>query len=259
MRCVIPVDLTAFPPGNHSQVLAGPDTGFPACHVMCSRNTPGAPSEAQRALRSDRLFFVVSGILSLQLRQQYLTVEAGTLVRVPKGVSHRSWNAANSDAIYVEIIAPALPWDELPGPESADAAVDLEQLVQRDEPRDATRSKSGFDYKFLANRLLGSDHVALNVARVQPGHQGPDYHIHTFDQFYFVLRGRLSVDVGFERLEAGPLSLVALPAGIVHRQRNEGNEVEEHLAILTPEPPSNGRLDYQITMPRLTPSATFNS
>jgi mannose-6-phosphate isomerase-like protein (cupin superfamily) len=197
------------------------------------------------------LYFVISGELSLQLAEHELTVDAGTLVRVPKGTQHYAWNQGHDDAVYLEIVAPALPWQELAMEASPGPPLDLARLVQKDARSKSEVSKSGFDYKFLANRALGSDHVAINIATVQPGHQGPDYHIHTFDQFYFVLHGWLAIDVGFERFEAGPLSLVALPAGIIHRQRNEGREAEEHLSIITPEPAPNRRLDHQIAMPRL--------
>jgi mannose-6-phosphate isomerase-like protein (cupin superfamily) len=250
MRCVIPVDLARFPGSTHTQTLAGPQTGFD-CYVQCSRSEPAPPPTELSTLRADHLYFAISGQLSLQLAEHELTVERGTLVRVPKGVQHYAWNQGHDDAVYLEVIAPALPWQELGAEASLRAPLDLAQLVQKDTRSKADVSKQGFDYKFLANRALGSDHVAINVATVQPGHQGPDYHIHTFDQFYFVLRGELTIDVGFERFEVGPLSLVVLPAGIIHRQRNEGREAEEHLSIITPEPAANRRLDHQIAMPRV--------
>lgn len=250
MRCVIPVDPSKFAAGTQSQTLVGPDTGFEACQVICSRWTQFQARPSLRALHADHLYFVVSGEIHIQIDDQKVVASAGTLVRVPGETPHCSWNTAAADALYLEIIAPAQSTQG-----SAAGALkrlrppDLGALVRREPFERSGGSPKGFEYTFLANRALGSEHIALNVARVQPGHQGPDYHIHKFDQFYFVLRGRLTVDVGFERHEAGPLSLVVLPAGIVHRQRNEGSEVEEHLAIITPEPPPGGRLDYQITMP----------
>jgi mannose-6-phosphate isomerase-like protein (cupin superfamily) len=250
MRCVIPVELARFPPGTHTQTLAGPQTGF-SCYVLCSRSEPAPPPTELSALRADHLYFAISGELSLQLAEHELTVEPGTLVRVPAGAQHFAWNQGHEDAVYLEIIAPALPLHELAGEAAPRAPLDLAQLVQKDTRSKAAISKQGFDYKFLANRALGSDHVAINIATVQPGHQGPDYHIHTFDQFYFVLHGQLTIDVGFERFEAGPLSLVMLPAGIIHLQRNEGRDAEEHLSIITPEPAPNRRLDHQIAMPRV--------
>jgi mannose-6-phosphate isomerase-like protein (cupin superfamily) len=248
MRCVIPVDLARFPAGTHSQTLAGPQTGF-SCYVLVSRTEPAPQPTELSTLRADHLYFAISGQLSLQLAEHELTAEPGTLVRVPKGVQHFAWNQGHEDALYLEVIASALPWHELTAEAAPHAPLDLGQLVQTDTRSKADVSKTGFDYKFLANRALGSDQVAINIATVQPGHQGPDYHIHTFDQFYFVLHGKLTIDVGFERFAAGPLSLVVLPAGIIHRQRNDGREPEEHLSIITPEPAANRRLDHQIAMP----------
>jgi mannose-6-phosphate isomerase-like protein (cupin superfamily) len=250
MRCVIPVDLARFPAGAHTQTLAGPQTGF-SCYVLVSRSEPAPPPSELSTLRADHLYFAISGQLSLQLAEHEFTVAPGTLVRVPKGVQHFAWNQGHDDAVYLEVIAPALPWHELTAEATPQAPLDLAQLVQKDTRSKADVSKTGFDYKFLANRALGSNEVAINIATVQPGHQGPDYHIHTFDQFYFVLGGRLTVDVGFERFEARPLSLVVLPAGIIHRQRNDGGEPEEHLAIITPEPAPDRRLDHPIAMPRM--------
>jgi mannose-6-phosphate isomerase-like protein (cupin superfamily) len=250
VRCVIPVDLASFPAGTHSQTLAGPATGF-ACYVLCTRSEPAPPPTELSTWRADHLYFAISGLLSLQLAEHEITIEPGTLVRVPKGTQHYAWNQAHEDAVYLEVIAPALPWHELAGDAAPRAPLDLHELVQKDTRSKAEVSKTGFDYKFLTNRALGSNHVAINIATVQSGHQGPDYHIHTFDQFYFVLRGALTVDVGFERFEAGPMSLVVLPAGMIHRQRNEGREPEEHLAIITPEPAPHHRLDHQIAMPPL--------
>jgi mannose-6-phosphate isomerase-like protein (cupin superfamily) len=250
MRCVTPVELSRFPAGTHSQTLAGPATGF-TCYVLCTRSEPAPPPAELCTWRADHLYFVISGGLSLQLAEHELTVDAGTLVRVPKGTQHYAWNQGHADAVYLEIVAPGLPWHELTAEASAGPPIDLAKLVQKDARSKSEVSKSGFDYRFLANRALGSEHVAINIATVQPGHRGPDYHIHTFDQFYFVLHGQLTIDVGFERFEAGPLSLVVLPAGIVHRQRNEGREAEEHLSIITPEPAPNRRLDHQIAMPRV--------
>jgi mannose-6-phosphate isomerase-like protein (cupin superfamily) len=250
VRCVIPVDLSRFPAGTHTETLAGPHNGFTACYVLFSRSETASPPEQLHSLRADHIYFVICGQLSLQLAEHEIRVDAGTLVRVPKGAQHCAWNQAEGDALYLEVIAPAFRRHELATQGLAHEPIDLTQVVQKDTRNKFERSKTGFDYKFLASRALGSEHVAINVATVQPGHQGPDFHIHTFDQFYFVLRGQLTIDVGFERLEAGPLSLVVLPAGIIHRQRNEGREPEEHLSIITPEPAADRRLDHQVAMPR---------
>ena len=60
----------------------------------------------------------------------------------------------------------------------------LNRLIARFDGHGPIEQSTGFDYQFLANRLGGSERVALNIARVLPGHRGPDFHIHKFDQFY---------------------------------------------------------------------------
>jgi mannose-6-phosphate isomerase-like protein (cupin superfamily) len=250
VRCVIPVDLSRFPAGTHTETLASPQNGFMNCYVLFSRSEAASPPDQLFSLRADHIYFVISGQLALQLAEHEMRVDAGTLVRVPQGAQHCAWNPAEGATLYLEIIAPAYRRHEFETHAVADDSIELAQVVQKDIRSRSEVSKKGFDYKFLANRALGSGHVAINIATVQPGHQGPDYHIHTFDQFYFVLRGQLTIDVGFERHEAGPLSLVVLPAGIIHRQRNEGREPEEHLSIITPEPAADRRLDHQVAMPR---------
>jgi mannose-6-phosphate isomerase-like protein (cupin superfamily) len=71
---------------------------------------------------------------------------------------------------------------------------------------------------------------------VPPHRSGPPLHVHEFDQFYFVLSGVLSVEIGLSRMDVGPNNLIVLPAQVPHRQWNERDEVEHHLTILAPEP-----------------------
>jgi mannose-6-phosphate isomerase-like protein (cupin superfamily) len=76
------------------------------------------------------------------------------------------------------------------------------------------------------------------LAEMQPGAAGPSLHVHEFDQYYVVLEGELTVEVGFERTVVGPNTLVVLPAGVPHRQFNAGDAVERHLAVNAPYPVS---------------------
>lgn len=239
MRYVIPVDLAELPPGNQRRVLIGPDCGFPECEIACCRLAPMSPPHPPLTLQLDRLVFALSGELSVHLGKEPIRLQRHSLLRIPQGVPHSVGNAQDVEATCIEIRAATT---------SSAAPADLMQLLRKAEFGVAA-PVTGFEYSFLASRALGSEGIAVNIARVSPGHQGPDYHIHTFDQFYFLLQGRLAVDIGFHRYEVSAPSLVILPAGIVHRQRNEGSSVEEHLAILCPEPPDGERLDHQIAMP----------
>nr|WP_284702868.1 cupin domain-containing protein [Rhodococcus qingshengii] len=71
---------------------------------------------------------------------------------------------------------------------------------------------------------------------MDPGSAGPGMHIHPFDQFYLVLQGQLTVEVALQKHIVGPNTLVVLPAGVPHRQFNDGKVTEHHLVVLTPAP-----------------------
>ena len=70
-------------------------------------------------------------------------------------------------------------------------------------------------------------------------------HIHSFDQFYYVLDGTMSVDVGLNKYQAGPHTRCA-SAGVVHQNRNSGAGVETHITILAPHPTDGMPLDTPV-------------
>lgn len=56
------------------------------------------------------------------------------------------------------------------------------------------------------------------------------------DVFFYALEGRGIAEVGGERAEIGPNTLVDSPARIPHRLLNEGDEVFRFLVVKTPAP-----------------------
>ena len=105
---------------------------------------------------------------------------------------------------------------------------------------------AGFRRQQMARRSMGSDNGRRDVAEVDAGGSGPSLHFHDYDQFYFVLKGTLTVQVGTTRHQAGPNTLVVLPAGTVDTNFNEGSEVERHLAFLVPEPQEGVKADHRV-------------
>jgi mannose-6-phosphate isomerase-like protein (cupin superfamily) len=61
-------------------------------------------------------------------------------------------------------------------------------------------------------------------------------HIHDYDQFYLVLDGSLHVQYALTRYVVQPRELAVIPAGVPHRQWNEGPGIERHLVIHAPTP-----------------------
>ena len=127
---------------------------------------------------------------------------------------------------------------------------DLERLVTRFGGHKPAEQSTGFDYQFLANRQSGSEKCrAEHRARVTgPPRVRIFISIHLTSFILFSAGGSLSRSVSIN-LSHDPFTLVTLPAGMVHRQGNEGREPEEHLAIICPEPAPGQPLDYQIGMP----------
>ena len=52
--------------------------------------------------------------------------------------------------------------------------------------------------------------MTLYVATVDAGAAGPGLHVHEFDQFYYVLEGTMSIEIGLASCTAGPHTLVVL-------------------------------------------------
>src|SRR5579884_944824 len=99
----------------------------------------------------------------------------------------------------------------------------------------------------LIDRSMGSEHCRMYLAKVPAGGGGRDLHIHAFDQFYFIISGTMKLQIGTEQHTAGPLSLVVLPAGVPHKNWNEGPEEEMHIALLVPEPEPGTVADVPVT------------
>jgi quercetin dioxygenase-like cupin family protein len=244
--------VTRFDPGSLSPdgfdyaVLAD----FASCLIIGARIPAGFQRGARHKHSVDQVFAVVDGTLSLELRGDDHVVTGGGVVFVPAGTPHTSWNETDRDEYHIDIMVPpprrgqpfSTPASEHDGPPDGAVApyVSGGPLSDRREPL------PGFRLETLVDSSVGFAHGAVRLAEVQPATTGPAWHIHEFDQFYFVLDGVLTVEIAHERHSVEPLSLVAIPAGIAHRNWNEGTDVERHLAVLVPEPARDSRADIPV-------------
>jgi mannose-6-phosphate isomerase-like protein (cupin superfamily) len=244
MQHVIPVDFSKFPKGFHSEFLAGPRTGVDGCYVICSRVEPGASGPKLHTHPADQFYFVMSGSMHVQLGTEKFEVGPDTLVFIPEGTPHCNWNPGTNPEVHLEVIVPAPPMESIATPTSprtVPSAADLIRPVKRDGFKG-----DKFAVQILANRATGSKHAALHYAEVQPNASGPSFHIHPFDQFYYVIDGALNVEVGLKEYQADAHSLVVLPAGVVHQNHNGRNGVEKHITILVPQPAAGEPLDTPV-------------
>lgn len=191
----------------------------------------------------DQLYFLIEGTMNVQLGDRVESVTAGTLVFIPAGLAHRNWNEGPGAETHFEMLIPA-PAPMAPLAHMVDSPEDVPAAQRAQDPGytfpvdiDALEEPmQGLKILPLAGPGTGSRNSVVNYMEIDPGRAGPDTHIHPFDQYYMVLEGELTVEVALERHVVGPNTLVVLPAGVPHRQYNEGSTTEKHLTVLTPAP-----------------------
>jgi quercetin dioxygenase-like cupin family protein len=90
-------------------------------------------------------------------------------------------------------------------------------------------------WRVLAGGELTGGAVTFGVARIPPGSPGPGRHVHTReDEAIYVVEGVLTVEVGDQRFEAGPETLVWLPRNIPHTFANLSGGLVRTVGVITP-------------------------
>jgi mannose-6-phosphate isomerase-like protein (cupin superfamily) len=231
------------PGGYRGQVLYSGES----CHIIATLVPPGAEGPPTHVHTSDQLYFIVDGELEVELGTDTRTMRGGEGLLIPAGLPHHNRNTADRPEVHLEVIAPGVT-PGLPlavmveGPAAeADRSGGRPYVLRGPEADERDRP---FRLSWLLNRAAGADHAGIYVADMAPGARGPATHVHDFDQFYFVLSGRLEVQVALQHHVVGPNNLVVLPAGVPHSQGNASpDEPERHLAVLVPEPPAPSSAD----------------
>jgi mannose-6-phosphate isomerase-like protein (cupin superfamily) len=108
-------------------------------------------------------------------------------------------------------------------------------------PVDVARlQSSAADERFVQHLLdhaSGAVTCSVSVIRTPPGGGSPaGLHVHDVDQLFYVLSGTMSIEVAGRSMSAGPNSLVVFPAGVPHRNWNDGVESTVHIAFNAPLP-----------------------
>ena len=258
------VDFAAFAPDRFSyQVLAETER----CIIVVVRQP--AESSTERLPRhfhlADQVFYMLEGGIEIDMDGVKHKAERDGTIFIPAGTVHG--HTPTQDEMHLDILSPA-PTRGMPlGLAAQDDPTPILGRPQNPfsapievtpgEPRTIGWVRSvedipfqpthvpGFDVRNVASRALGSEHIFINVCSVQPG-PGPDWHIHEFDQFYYVLEGVLTVDIALKHYEVRPHELMVIPAGVPHRNWNNGNVVERHIAIMQPEPLSWSHADFDV-------------
>jgi len=245
MRYVRPVDFeSAEIPGEKGykgKIMYSGET----CVLVATIVPPGARGPRNHAHPVDQLYFVTDGEVTIKLGKDVHKAAAGSAVFIPAGVPHHNWNEGSEDEIHFEVLAPGSAGirpmleftesDDAQGLPYAVVTPAADQMLTLDAGMTVT-PLLGHEHVMGHGRERVSTNALVYVGGLPAGAAGPSLHTHVFDQFYLVLEGELSVQIGLREFTVGPRNLVVLPAGVPHRQWNTGPEFERHLTILTPPP-----------------------
>ena len=89
----------------------------------------------------------------------------------------------------------------------------------------------------LLDHDSGATSCSVNCIKTPPGDGSPaGMHTHVVDQLFYILSGTMSLEIADRAYSAGPGTLVVFPAGVPHRNWNEGEEATIHLAFNSPLP-----------------------
>jgi quercetin dioxygenase-like cupin family protein len=89
----------------------------------------------------------------------------------------------------------------------------------------------------LLDHTSGAAHCTINYIQTPAGGGSPaGLHVHDVDQIFYVLSGTMSIEIEGQQTDCPPGSLIVFPAGVPHRNWNDGQEPTVHLAFNTPMP-----------------------
>jgi mannose-6-phosphate isomerase-like protein (cupin superfamily) len=232
---------SAFKGQASSEILAGPANGLDSVFIVYTRMAPGARPMGLYTLPVEHTYLVLKGELTVQIGTDRFIADPETLVLVPPGVPHRAWNAGTRPEADYEVVTPAPSRNlvSMMQPAAARKIPNAAQYVHIPPPLGKLKGGSGHDAlneRVLASRATGSEYVLERIGEVLPGSKSEPSHIHPFDQAYFVRAGTMTIFYGLKTYELHANTLVIIPAGIVHHDRNGGSSVMSFIQLVTPEP-----------------------
>jgi quercetin dioxygenase-like cupin family protein len=92
-----------------------------------------------------------------------------------------------------------------------------------------------------AGRIYDRDNAQVVYMVLKPG-ESLKKHITPVDVFFYVLEGRVVVQIGDEREEVGQDVLVESPAGIPHLLANQSDDISRVLVVKSPRPTESTKI-----------------
>lgn len=242
------------------------DTGFPlyraqilssieSAIVLASHIGEGGCGPGLHYHHSDQMYYLVRGTMKARLGDRVHDVATDSLVFIPAGLPHCNWNDGPGSETHLEMIIPAphrlkqiAYMIEKPEDVPTEWQTSSKGYVRHIDHSRLSEPLPGFKTLALADPSSGSSNAVVMYAEVQPQSGGPGTHVHEFDQYYFVLDGELTIEVALQKHVVTRDQLVVLPAGVPHRQYNQADVTEKHIAINTPAPEPGSCWDYGVTV-----------
>jgi len=226
------------------QVLADTESA-----VVTGCRVPEGASGFQRHIHdADQVYFVLQGIMEGEIDGRKFRAEAGSVVFVPEGAPHSNRYPGPGPEMHLDVIVPATSrYSQLSVPVGADAAGGPGTGFARPRTSDEIPEVvAGFRSMPLADAATSCHSMSFRLNEIDPGGDKLPWHIHDFDQYYFILEGEMQLEVGRKSYVATPYDLVYLPSGVPHRNWNISSATERHLAMLVPEPDKSEQADYLV-------------
>jgi mannose-6-phosphate isomerase-like protein (cupin superfamily) len=222
-------------------------SGVECTKIICTRVPKGCGGPDLHVHPVDQYYYVLKGKMHFQLGDEQFVLGPDTAVTIPAGTPHRNWNENDETEMHLEIFCPPAPAGILQKVQPRrieNAASYIRQVDPSKWNVKPTRKTQD-----LIRRDLGDSGTArVYIAETGPGMGGPKLHFHRFDQFYYILEGELTIQIGLDKMVAGPDSLVVLPAGVLHTNTNDGKSLLRHLTFLVPEPKVAGTNDFRVEL-----------
>ena len=244
------VDLSPMKGNVSSEILAGPTNGLDVAYIVYTRMAAGVGKKGLYTLPVDHTYLVLEGKMNVQLGTDEFVAAPETLVLAPAGVPHQIWNAGSEQVTEYEVITPNPSRDlvSMMKPAQPRKVENAAQYIRVAPPLDKLAGGTGHESlneRVLADKTTGSPNVLERLNDVLPGGGRTNTHMHPFDQLYFIRKGTMTVLYGMKTYQAGPNTLVVLPAGVVHNNSNDGTGVNSYITLLLPDIQPRGA-DVQI-------------
>ncbi len=110
MEYVRRVDFGKFdaaPNDRLSQGLIDYGTGVSTCTINYIQTPVGGGSPAGMHVHEvDQIFYVLKGVMSIEIEGKQYECPPGSLIVFPKGVPHRNWNAGSEPTVHLAFNTP---------------------------------------------------------------------------------------------------------------------------------------------------------